>query len=304
VRKVTIDDIRRAGFVEAALKNGNHTFTPQVAYSEESDYRSVGISLTHTIELNEKNTTLSWGVSHAFDHILPNLGEDPDITSPRPKDTTDFLLGVSQLFGPNTILAFNVTLGYADGYLTDPYKRVLFDDYPYFPGPDPDNPFPYTVWPERRPSHKFRQVAYLSLQHFFEPVNGALEASYRFHHDDFGVFAHTVSLQWNEHLGKHVIVSPLFRFYTQTAADFYATHFPGDPSDPETSPIPDHYSADYRLSEFNSFTYGVSMTVQVHKHWSLDASFKRYRMVGTDGVTAADQYPQANAITGGLTLWW
>ncbi|HMJ88639.1 MAG TPA: DUF3570 domain-containing protein [Candidatus Acidoferrum sp.] len=295
VEKVTIDDIRNAGFIEAGMKYRNHTFSPQIAYSEEHDYKSIGISLTHAIELNEKNTTVSWGLSHSADEVLPNDGAT--IRRNEDKNTTDFLLGLNQLLGPKTILTANLTLGYSEGYLSDPYKRVLFDDFPYTPGN------PYTVFPEKRPDHKFRQVAYLSLQQYVDPLHGAAEVSYRFHHDDFGVLAHTVSAQWNQKIGKHVIVSPLFRYHTQSEADFYGTHFPGDPTVPG-SRLPDYYSADYRLSALESFTYGVSISARVHEHVSLEFSYKRYEMFGTDGATSSDQYPKAHVFTGGVTVWF
>jgi hypothetical protein len=294
VPKAMIDEIRNAGFLEPTFRIKNHSLSPQFAYSTESDYESVGISLSDAIELNEKNTTLAIGLSHAFDRVLPNEGAS--ITEAQDKGNTDGLLGVTQLLGPQTTLTANLTLGYADGYLSDPYKRVLFDDFPYNPGQ------PYTVWAENRPGHKFRQVAYLSLQHYSEKVRGAAELSYRFLHDDWGVLAHTLSVQWNQKIGKILMVSPLFRFYTQTEADFYGTHFPGDPDG--QIPLPPYYSADYRLSALNSFTYGVSLTGRIHEHLSLAFSYKRYEMFGTDGVTAADQYPKANVFTGGLTIWF
>lgn len=296
VAKATISDIRRAGFLEMPVKLRNHSLTPQFAYSKESDYESVGVSLNHSIELNEKNTTLTWGISQSFDRVLPNLGTS--ITEPQDKNTTDVLIGVMQLLGPNTVLSANVTVGYSTGFLDDPYKRVLFDDFPYFP------PFPYTVFPENRPDHKLREVFYIALQHFFEKLNGALETSYRFHHDDFGVMAHTLSAQWNQKIGKHVLVSPLLRYHTQSAADFYATHFPGDPTDPITFPIPEYYSADYRLSDLHSITYGVLASIHLHNQVSIDLAYKRYIMKGTDGVTADDQYPKAHIWTAGMTIWF
>jgi hypothetical protein len=293
-----MEDTRYAGSLTGVFKLGNHTLSPQVAYSEESDYRSVGIALNDAIDFNEKNTTLSWGLSHTFDQILPNLGEDPAITSPRDKNSTDGLLGISQVLGRNTVFSANLTLGYSDGYLSDPYKRVLFDDFPYTPG------FPFTVFPEKRPDHKFRQVAFLSLQHYFEPVNGAVDVSYRYYHDDFGITAHTGEIRWNQKIGKHVVFSPMFRYYTQTAANFYRTHFPGDPTNPTVYPTPEFYSADYRLSALNSYTYGASLSVRVQKHVSLEVACKRYEMHGTDGVTADAQYPTANVFTGTLTIWF
>lgn len=303
VAKANIEDTRRAGFIEPSFRLENHTLSPQFAYSRESDYESTGIALSHAVALNEKNTTLSWGVSHAFDRVLPNPGAS--VAVPEDKNTTDFLLGVSQLLGPKTVLTVNLTLGYAEGFLSDPYKRVLFDDFPYTPG------FPYTVFPEQRPDHKFRQVGYLGVNHFIEQANGAVDASYRLHHDDWGIWAHTFSLEWHQKLGRFLTVSPLFRFHAQSAADFYATHFPGDPSCPPEldpscpqTPLPEFYSADYRLSRLQSFTYGIGLSARVHEHVSLEFVFKRYEMQGRDGVTAADQYPSANVFTSGVTIWF
>jgi len=298
VAMANMDDTRYAGSLAGVFNLRNNSLSPQVSISEESDYRSVGISLNDAIDFNEKNTTFALGLSHAFDQILPNAGEDPSITSPRNKDTTDGLVGISQVLGPNTVAEANLTLGYSDGYLSDPYKRVLFDDFPYTPGQ------PYTVFPERRPDHKFRQVAFLSVQHYFEPLSGAVDVSYRFYHDSFDIVANTAAIQWNQKIGKHAILSPFVRFYTQTAASFYGTHFPGDPTNPTVYPTPDYYSADYRLSALYSWTYGVSLSVRVQQHLSLGVAYKRYEMYGTDGVTASAQYPTANVFTGTLTIWF
>jgi hypothetical protein len=175
---------------------------------------------------------------------------------------------------------------------------VFFLDFPYTP------PNPPTVFPEKRPDYKFRQVVFLSGQHYFERLNGAAELSYRFYHDSYGIIAHTAEIDWNQKIGKYVMVSPLFRFYTQTAASFYGTEFPGDPTNPTVFPTPQYYSSDYRLSALNSFTYGISLSVQVQKHLSLEVEYKRYEMYGTDGVTNPGQYPTANVFTGTLTIWF
>ena len=302
VAKVHMHDRRYAGFLEPTIKVANHSLTPQFSYSQESDYRSIGVSLGDAIDFNEKNTTLALGVSHNFDEVQPNEGEfyllGTPITKPLHKDDTDVLVGLSQLLGPNTIVSGDVTLGYSDGYLSDPYRRVLFDDVPYTPGT------PFTVWPENRPDHKFKQIAFLSLQQYFDPLNGALELDYRFYHDTFEVTAHTVTVQWNQKLGKRVIISPLFRYYTQTAAFFYATHFPGDPDNQQSFPLPGYYSSDYRLSALDTFTYGVELSVKIQEHLSLQFGYRRYIMQGRDNVTAADAYPKANIFSGGLTLWF
>lgn len=311
---VPVSDIRRAGFLQAAIKAGNHTLSPQLSYSKESDYRSFGISLSDAIEFNEKNTTLILGVSHAFDQILPNQGEGMwvgdsptfSIDEAQDKDSTDVLIGVNQLLSPNDILSVSFTFGYSSGFLNDPYKRVYFDadGSIYYTGPSDDPLFRYIVWPERRPDTKTREVLFVGYQHYFEKFNAGSEVTYRLHHDDFGITAHTVSLQWNQKLGKIFMISPLLRYHTQTAADFYNTHFPGDPLDQGTMPLPKYFSADYRLSALDSVTYGVSLSARVHKHFSIEAAFKRYEMYGRDSITHRDQYPKANVFTIGATAWF
>ena len=307
-----IRDVRRAYTLETPLKFGSHGLKPMVAYSKESDYESLGLSATYSLELNQKNTVLSLGVSHDFDRVA-------GLYSPsfQDKDKTAVLVGLSQLLGPATVLSANVTLAYTDGYLSDPYKGVNFDiayTDPVF------NPPAGELVPENRPGHRFDQIVHLGLNHYVKPASGAVDASYRFYHNDYGVLAHTVSVAWLQKLGEHVVVSPFFRFHSQSAADFYAPQFVGDPFFPEGGDIgeqqagipgvaiapawPEHYSADYRLSRLDTFTYGISATVKIKDRVSLDAAYKRYVMEGRDGATSASAYPSAHVWTLGLRLWF
>lgn len=315
VRTVEIDDIRRAGYLQPTFLWKNHTISPQAAVSIESDYESFGAALSDAIDFNNKNTTVSWGVSFTPDRVL-DAPQNPDGTGKERewvyKNTTDFFVGVTQLLNPETIVTFNLTLGYTDGYLNDPYKRVVFEDYNYYYEGDA-----YNEHPESRPHHKFRQVAYTSINHFVDKLDGAVEASYRFSHDDYGIFAHTVSLQWHQKIKEWAVISPLFRFHNQSAADFYGVSFPGDGEPghidipnwnpifgPEPRPEPDYYSADYRLSALNSITYGVGLSLKPFDWGSLELAYKRYEMSGNDNITSSAQYPDANVYTAGITLWF
>jgi hypothetical protein len=67
---------------------------------------------------------------------------------------------------------------------------------------------------------------------------------------------------------------------------------------------PGYYSADYRLSEMNTYTYGVQVEAKITDLIGVTVTYKRYRMVGTDGVTLESAYPNANIITAGLNLWF
>jgi hypothetical protein len=163
-----MDDIRRAGSLLANLKLANHTLAPQIAYSKESDYESIGVALTDSIDFNQKNTTLVLGISHDFDRVEPSFWPDA-----KNKNTTAALVGVNQLLNPKTTLSVDLTLSYADGYLGDPYRGVRFDGYP-----DPNS-----LFPEKRPGHKSSLIGFTSLTHFFDAVNGSAELSYRLYYD-------------------------------------------------------------------------------------------------------------------------
>jgi hypothetical protein len=84
----------------------------------------------------------------------------------------------------------------------------------------------------------------------------------------------------------------------QTAANFYYVLVP------DYLNLPNFYSADYRLSEMETFTMGVSITWRVAKHVSLDGSYQRYVMRGLDGVTSQTAYPSANVGSLGLRIWF
>lgn len=289
-----LDDIRRAVQFAPGLKLGPHTFRPQIAYSTESDYVSVTPSITWTLDLNKKNTTLTAGVAHSYDRLTHGIYLGPD---PQDKDSTDVLLGVAQVLSRTTLLNVSLSLGSAHGYLSDPYKGFQFTEYP-----DRNS-----LFPEMRPRHRTKQIFSVTLNQAVEPADGAAELTYRFYHDSFGIFSHTVSLEWFQNIGKYLIVAPLFRYYEQTEAGFYLRSFAADPSDsqnPNNALIPQFYSADYRLSALRTLTYGVGLTVKPCKWLYFDAAYKRYAMTGLDGGTPASSYSQANVYTIGLRLFF
>ena len=64
-----MEDIRRAATLDFSVRYGRHTTTPQISMSEESDYSSRGLAVTHTIDFNKKNTTLVLGAARNFDSV-------------------------------------------------------------------------------------------------------------------------------------------------------------------------------------------------------------------------------------------
>jgi hypothetical protein len=84
----------------------------------------------------------------------------------------------------------------------------------------------------------------------------------------------------------------------------------GDPTVPPDDPfgpgvaIPPAYSADYRLSSLQTFTYGLSAAVKIKDRLTLDLGYRRYEMVGQDHQTSKSAYPRANILTAGFRWWF
>lgn len=284
-----MEDIRNAGSLQVPVTLGIHTLTPQFAYSQESDYKSTGAALNYALSLFEKNTILTFGWAHTWDQVL----DAQPVRQWQEKSGDDFLIGVSQLLGPKTVLGVNVTYGMADGYLNDPYKFTFGVNDPQFFVDAPSG------GPEQRPDYRNKTVVRASITQFITPVNASVEGAYRFYHDTYGLDAHTVELAWYQNIGKHVVVSPMFRYYHQTAADFYYEILPDT-----YATAPAHFSPDYRLSEMQTFTAGVNLAVKATKWLSFDAGYKRYVSQGLDGVTSQTAYPSANVFTIGARIFF
>ena len=98
-----ITDVRRAGFINLEYSYGSYLLTPQIAYSKESDYESVGLSLKTSSYFNDKNTTLTVGFGHDIDKIIPNFGML--INSKKQKYNSQLLFGLNQNINTKTILS-------------------------------------------------------------------------------------------------------------------------------------------------------------------------------------------------------
>jgi hypothetical protein len=278
-----LEDVRRGILGAVSRQFGDHRAEIEFSRSEEDDYVSRGIAITDTLELNQKNTTLRFGLNYLDDTVLvPGLGD-------RDKRTTDFFAGVSQLLDQNTVISANLTLGHAEGYLNDPYKLVQRTDVITLPdglGGTIDVPI-VNVFRENRPDSRFRQVLQFGARHYFEPVDAALDGILRLSHDSFGVFSQTVQFEWRQQVGKSLQAVPFIRYYHQNEADFFTNTldaFPGTPSGNPNGSGP-NYSADYRLSSFDSLSGGLRLSYQVTENFSATAAYERYVMDATGGAS-------------------
>ncbi|RYD17046.1 MAG: DUF3570 domain-containing protein, partial [Verrucomicrobiaceae bacterium] len=256
-----VEDVRTGILGALAQQIGNHRVELELSYSEEHDYISRGYTLTDAVDLNQKNTTLTFGVNYLDDTVeVPILGD-------KGKESLDFFGGVSQILGKNTVVSGNVTLGYSNGYLNDPYKVVQRDEILHTPDisidagdgtfiviPGVDVPV-VNIYRENRPDTRFRQVYQLEGKHYFETPGATVDLLGRLTHDDYGINSEMAQFEWRQELGPHIQLIPFVRYYHQNAADFFVNTLNklkiDTPADDPDGSSP-NYSADYRLSSLEA----------------------------------------------------
>jgi Protein of unknown function (DUF3570) len=233
-------------------------------YSREHDYASRYFNTAASLDLNKKLTTLNFGASVAFDEIQPSPSGYTSLPANfrANKTSQQYLLGVSQVIDKDSLIQSNMTFGYHNGYLNDPYKQVSFYGAFAF---DPTIGLPIQ---EKRPRERF-EWAWLTqyIRHFEQFNHAALHADYRFSTNDWGVNAHTLELSWHQPIAHGWQLIPRFRYYSQDKADFYQPVFDAGIGgiDFATTPYATAknfaaYSSDYRLAGFGTFSGGLKLS--------------------------------------------
>jgi len=299
-----VEDVRTGILGALSRQMGDHRIELEVSRSEEDDYISRGVALSDVLELNNKNTTVTYGFNYLDDIVsIPGAAD-------RKKYTYDLFGGVNQIIDKNTLVSCNLTLGFSDGYLSDPYKVVQRTEFLTFPdGLGGTITFPVdNIYNENRPGSRFRQVLQLGARHYVEKADGAINAVLRVSNDDYGVFSQTVQLEWRQQVGENFQVVPFVRYYNQSAADFFVRSIDGlpiatPPANPRGSGL--NYSADYRLSSFNAVSGGLRMLYRFNDTISANATYERYVMNGSGSASnqaPGQAYPSADIWTFGLSL--
>lgn len=270
--------------------------------SKEYDYTSVGVSATLAQDFNNRNFTLTGGLSYNSDTVDP-VGGAPlglsavptSVGAPKQtlsdsegKNVTELLLGWTQVISRTTLMQFNYGYGKDSGYLTDPYKLLSVVDGTT--GVLAATPYLY----EKRPDKRARQTLYWRTQHQF--TEDVLTTVYRYYWDDWGLKAHTVDLRYRWELGGGHYLQPHLRYAKQNAADFYR-YFLVDGQTPEFA------TADYRLGDMTTTTFGIKYGVTLARNREFGARLEYMQQSGDGhpaeaiGVTRnQDLYPTVDAL--------
>ena len=203
------------------------------------------------------------------------------------KESVDGMIGVTQVVNRRTLMQLNYSLGMSSGYLTDPYKIISMVDA------TSGQTLDYRT--ELRPDSRLRQSVYWkTVYHLSQDV---IHFSYRYFWDDWGIRSNTVDLHYHFVLGDDFYLEPQFRYYTQSAADFYHHSLV------DGATLPRYASADYRLAKMNSTSYGLKVAMAVGKDSELNARVTYMKQTGNSHPADAigvqrtlDLYPGLEAV--------
>jgi Protein of unknown function (DUF3570) len=203
------------------------------------------------------------------------------------KESVDGIIGVTQVVNHRTLTQLNYSLGVSSGYLTDPYKIISMVD-----GTTGET-LDYRT--ELRPDSRLRQSFYWkAVYHLTEDV---IHISYRYYWDDWGIRSNTVDLHYHFDLGGDFYVEPQFRYYTQSAADFYHHSLV------DGATLPRYASADYRLAQMTSTSYGLKLAMTIGKDSELSARVTYMKQTGNShpadaigGQRSLNLYPGLDAV--------
>lgn len=193
----------------------------------------------------------------------------PDVWSPintelivnKARNSYTLSLGFSQILSKNAQFSLFMDLVQQQGWLANPMQRVYFADRPnYYIGNAASIPnytsrsnrdvFHLADDIERLPDSRFKIPIGLRFNYYLNELI-SLRTYYRYYFDDWGVNSHTASIELPIKIaqGKFTFY-PNYRFYNQTAADYFAPY----ETHQSTS---EFYTSDFDLSKFNSHQYGI-----------------------------------------------
>lgn len=240
-------------------------------YSTENDFQSFFSNASAKWEFNKKNTVLETGFGYVHNISTPvkknteylYVSAAPNYSDNKGQnDAYKMHLGLNQIINKNFYIQQTAELSISDGDLSDPYKIILYVGNDTLNWPNSTTLADVKVGSERRPNQKTTGAFVTSLVHYVPPFDGSLHFDYRFAMNSWQMRSHTFNLSYTQPISTGWEVTPKFRYYTQSAASFYALVFHTQPSAlyPYSKELArNKASSDYRLSSFG--TFGLDLTV-------------------------------------------
>lgn len=234
--------------------------------SSEYDYFSVGFGGGYTRLFNEKNTELGisanvfldkWNPQYPIElrngfsdnRIVGNGVYAPNFTTFDKETRNSYAVSISfsQILSKRIQASVFLDLVRQQGLLSTPFQRVYFDDTADFFIEE----FQLADDVERLPETRFKLPLGARLNYFLGD-RFVIRSYYRYYADDWGINSHTANLEVPIKISDAFTIYPSYRYYTQTAADYFY------PKEEALSNL-NFYTSDYDLSGYNANQFGIGV---------------------------------------------
>lgn len=234
-------------------------------YSSEYNYKSLGADLHFSAKTANKMGEFGVKLQGYFDHVkliypsefIPQStttvttittasgnsssseseGKARIPSSPRNTYTASF--SYSQIVTSRLQIMFLADVVTQHGFLSLPFHRVYFSN-----GKD-------TI--ERLPSSRFKLPLGFRANYFLGD-NVILRSYYRYYTDNWGSKSNTANLEIAYKVTPFFSISPFYRYYTQTAAKYFAPY-------EQNSPTQTYFTSNYEYAKFNSQFFGAGFRI-------------------------------------------
>lgn len=230
-------------------ENKGITVGANASFSTEYDYTSKGAGLNFTKTAKDKSREFgakinafldTWMVIYPAELRPPGYGsgdDDGENVDFTPRNSFNLALSFAQILNQRLQMAIMVEPSYQQGLLATKYQRVYFNNG--------------TAKPENLPEQ--RKKLPLSIRAtYFAGDRLVVRSYYRFYADDWGLKAHTLSVEPVLKISPALSISPFYRFYTQNAIDHFAGY-------KEQMPTSEFFTSDYDLSKLTSHSFGTGL---------------------------------------------
>lgn len=258
----------------------NDIWSARLSVSAEYDYFSIGAGGSYAKLFNEKNTEISvnanvyidtWNAIYptelrpfreggdglnnslfSINTITGNTNYAPrfEVFADEGRNSYSLGFGLSQILHKKVQGSLALDLVRQTGLLSTPFQRVYFGDVA---DSFIDN-FQLADAIEILPDSRFK-IALGGRLNWYVNEMVAVRTFYRYYFDDWGINSHTASIEVPIKIADKFTLYPSYRFYNQTAADYFSPYEEGVSTDT-------YYTSDFDLSEYaaNQFGFGVSYT--------------------------------------------
>ena len=234
---------RTQGGLAFDLLQGKTQYSVSYTLSDESDYTANTASFDLSQDIFGDLVTVSFGFSQGWDEVRKN----GDNAFEETVDRRNYRFGLQLIVTPRLMTGLNYEAITDEGFLNNPYRSVRYLDETSARG--------FSFQPELYPHTRTSNAVAINARYFL-PHRASVHGEYRYFTDTWGIDANTASIGYTHPWGKRWIFEVGYRWYDQSAADFYSDLFP-------RADAQNFLARDKELSTFTSHMFSLGATYEL-----------------------------------------